>query len=286
MTTLVFTKRNLMLFFRDRAAVFFSLLTIFIAISIYAFFTRNLMMEGSEGREGVQQLADLWAMSGIVSIMPVTTTMGAFAVMISDRYTKVFKDFYTSPVSRASLTGGYILSALVIGFLLTVVGLVIVTVIMTIMGISIPIANYFLALGAILLTTFAAASMMLFVTSLIESQRAYSSAATLIGTFVGFLTGVYMPVGLFPEAVRIIIAIFPISHASSLMRQIFMQDAINTTFERAPASIVDNYRLDMGVFYEIGGLQTNAKFSVAVLAATAAVFFALSLIRLSRKRRN
>jgi multidrug/hemolysin transport system permease protein len=280
---LTFTKRNLMIFFRDRAAVFFSLLAIFIAISIYAFFTRNLMAGNAEW-DGAQQLADLWAMSGIVSIMPVTTTMGAFAIMVSDRYTNVFKDFYTSPVSRASLTGGYILCAVIIGFLLTVFGLAVVAVIIAALGISIAVTNYLMAIGVILLTTLTAASMMLFVVSLIESQRAYSSVATLIGTFVGFLTGVYMPVGMFPDGVRTIIGIFPISHATSLLRQIFMEDAISRTFEGAPAAVAENYRLDMGVFYEIGGIQTSAALNLTVLAVTAIVFFALSLARLSRKR--
>jgi multidrug/hemolysin transport system permease protein len=281
---LTFAKRNLLIFFRDRAAVFFSLLTIFIAISIYAFFTRNLMASVHEDWEGAQQLADLWAMSGIVSIMPVTTTMGAFAIMISDKDTKVFKDFYTSPVSRAAQTWGSLFGALVIGFLLTVFGLAIVAVIMAALGIEMAAGNYLLAIGVILLTTLAAASMMLFVASLIESVRAYSSAATLIGTFVGFLTGVYMPVGLFPDVVRTIIGVFPISHASSLLRQIFMEDAIITTFAGAPADIIEDYRLDMGVIYEIGGAQTGAAFSVAVLGITVVVFFALSLIRISRKK--
>jgi len=281
---LIFAKRNLMIFFRDRAAVFFSLLTILIAISIYAFFTRNLMIAGGGDWDGASQLMDLWAMSGIVSIMPVTTTMGAFAIMISDRYTKIFKDFYTSPVSRASLTAGYIFSALVIGFVLTVIGLATVAVIVAALGISLTFSNYLLAVGAIFLTTLAAASMMLFVVSLVESQRAYSSLATLIGTFVGFLTGVYMPVGMFSAAVRTIIGVFPISHAASLLRQIFMQDAINTTFEGAPDAVVENFRIDMGVFYEIGGMQTNAVFSVAVLVVTTVVFFGLSLVRVSRKK--
>jgi len=281
---LVFAKRNLMIFFRDKAAVFFSMLTILIAISIYAFFTRNLMMAGHDGRDGASQLADLWAMSGIVSIMPVTTTMGAFAIMISDRYTNVFKDFYTSPISRASLTGGYILSALAIGFFLTVFGLAIVAVIMAALGIGLTAANYLMAIGVIFLTTLAAASMMLFVISFIESQRAYSSVATIIGTFVGFLTGVYMPVGMFPDAVRNVIGAFPISHATSLLRRIFMEDAIERIFAGAPQHIIEEYKLDMGVFYEIGQMRTSMAVSVAVLGVTAIVFFGLSLARVSRKR--
>jgi len=280
---LTFAKRNLMVFFRDRAAVFFSLLTILIAISIYAFFTRNLMASGADW-DGAQQLADLWAMSGIVSIMPVTTTMGAFAIMISDRYTGVFKDFYTSPISRTALTGGYILSALAIGFGLTVFGLAAVAAIIAALGIGLAAADYVLAMGVILLTTVTAASIMLFVASLIGSLRAYSSVATLIGTFVGFLTGVYMPIGMFPDTVRTIIGVFPISHATSLLRQIFMRDAIIDIFEGAPDRMIEEFMLDMGVFYEIGGTLTNAAVSVAVLAVTAVVFFGLSLIRISKKR--
>ncbi|MCL2376614.1 MAG: ABC transporter permease [Defluviitaleaceae bacterium] len=281
---LTFTIRNLKIFFRDRAAVLFSLLAIFIAIAIYAFFTRNLMAANNTGFDGISDLADLWAMSGIISIMPVTTTIGAFAIMIHDRHNKIFKDFYTSPISRASLTGGYIASAIVIGFALTTFGLVITAIIIAALGIGLPLISFLMAIGVILLTIFAAAAIMFFVASLINSQRAFSSVATLIGTFVGFLAGVYMPVGMFPETVRTIIAIFPISHAASLLRQIFMNDAISHIFEGAPTHIIEGYRLDMGVIYEIGGTQTNAAVSVAVLAATAVVFFVLSMMNISRKR--
>ena len=281
---LIFAARNLIIFFRDRAAVFFSMLAIFIAISIYAFFTRNLMLSGDIDREGMDTLVDLWAMSGIVSIMPVTTTISAFAIMISDRQNKIFKDFYTSPISRARLTGGYIFSAIAIGFILTTLGLAITAVIIAALGISLPITNYLLAIGVILLTTLAAAAIMFFVASLIKSQSAFSSVATLIGTFVGFLTGVYMPIGLFPEAVRNIIVIFPISHATTLLRQIFMNDAINHYMAEAPAHITESYRLDMGVTYEISGTQINTTTSIAVLLATAAIFFALSLFNISRKK--
>jgi len=280
---LTFTIRNLKIFFRDRAAVLFSLLAIFIAIAIYAFFTRNLMA-GDADFERVRDLADLWAMSGIVSIMPITTTIGAFAIMIHDKHNKIFKDFYTSPISRASLTGGYILSAIVIGFILTAFGLLITIAITAALGISLSLINFLLAIGVILLTTFAAAAIMFFVATLIGSMRAFSSVATLIGTFVGFLTGVYMPIGMFPETVRTIIAIFPISHATSLLRQIFMNDAINDIFEGAPAHIIEEYRLNMGVVYEIGGAQRSAAVSVAILVATAIIFFVLSLINISRKK--
>ena len=280
---LTFTIRNLKIFFRDRAAVLFSLLAIFIAIAIYAFFTRNLMA-GDADFEGAQNLADLWAMSGIVSIMPITTTISAFAIMIHDKHNKIFKDFYTSPISRASLTGGYILSAIVIGFILTTFGLLVTVAIIAALGIGLSLTNFLMAIGVIMLTTFTAAAIMFFVATLISSMRAFSSVATLIGTFVGFLTGVYMPVGMFPETVRTIIALFPISHATSLLRQIFMNDAINDIFEGAPAHIIEEYRLNMGVIYEIGGTQTSAAVSVAILVATAVIFFILSLINISRKK--
>ncbi len=53
----------------------------------------------------------------------ITTSMGAYAVMVSDRENKCIKDFYSSPLKRSSVAAGYMCTGLIISIILgTLIG--------------------------------------------------------------------------------------------------------------------------------------------------------------------
>ena len=54
---------------------------------------------------------DNWVMAGLLAITSLTTTMGAFGIMVTDRTKKIDKDFLSSPISQKHRRG-YVLSAL------------------------------------------------------------------------------------------------------------------------------------------------------------------------------
>nr|NLJ02159.1 ABC transporter permease [Bacillota bacterium] len=77
---ITFAKRNLKLFFRDRASVFFSLLAVFIIIGLYVLFLGDMVMMDLEGIPGARFLMDSWIMAGLMAVTSVTTTMGALGI--------------------------------------------------------------------------------------------------------------------------------------------------------------------------------------------------------------
>ena len=119
-----FAKRNLMVFFRDKSAVFFSLLSALIIVALYALFLGDTMTQGYEAVPEVRALMDSWIVAGILAITSITTTMGAYGTMVDDRARKIEKDFHCSPLHKSSIAGGYILSAFLIGVVMTLVALV------------------------------------------------------------------------------------------------------------------------------------------------------------------
>ena len=121
---ITFAKRNLKLFFRDRASVFFSLLAVFIIIGLYVLFLGDMVMMDLEGIPGARFLMDSWIMAGLMAVTSVTTTMGALGIVVEDRAKGIYKDFHTSPVKRTTLVGGYLISTLVVGVVMSLVALV------------------------------------------------------------------------------------------------------------------------------------------------------------------
>lgn len=280
-----FAKRNLLIFFRDKAAVFFSLLAVFLIIGLYALFLGDVWVNSFTGMSGVRYLMDSWIMAGLLAVTSVTTTMGAFGIMVEDKTKKIIKDLTSSPLKRSRIAGGYILSSYLIGCIMSFVTLVLAEIYVVMNGGELlePAAMVKVA-GLILLSTLSNTSLVLFMVSFFNSANAFSTASTILGTLIGFLTGIYLPIGQLPEAVQWMVKLFPVSHSAVLFRQVMMADPLSATFAGAPAESVREFEEMMGVTYRFGDTAVPPILSIAVLIATAAVFYGLSIWNLSRKK--
>ncbi|NLA53473.1 MAG: ABC transporter permease, partial [Clostridiales bacterium] len=197
--------RNLKVYFRDRASVFFSLLSVIIIFLLYTLFLGDAWSGGSEfeGAVGVRGLMDSWLMAGLLAVVSVTATLGAYGIMVEDRSRKIIKDFYSSPLSRAGLTGGYILSAFIIGLIMSLITAALAIAFISLRGGALPVPSALLkTAGMILISTFSNTAMVLFLVSFISSNKAFSTVSTLIGTLIGCLTGVYVHIGQLPPTVQ------------------------------------------------------------------------------------
>lgn len=278
------TKRNLLVFFRDKASVFFSLLSVFIIIGLYVLFLGNVIVSGMEDIPGARALMDNWIMAGLLAVAGLTSTMGAFGTMVDDRHKKIIKDFSASPVSRWQLAGGYIVSAFLVGVIMSVITLVLAEIYIVAGGGELISALTLLkVLGVILLSVLSGSSMMYFLISFFKSQNAFAVASTVVGTLVGFLTGIYIPVGNLPSAVQLVVKIFPVSHAGSLFRQLMMEQPMTYSFNGAPAATVDSFKTELGVVFHFGSAEAGPLVNILVLLATTAVFYGLAVLNISRK---
>jgi multidrug/hemolysin transport system permease protein len=281
-----FFLRNLKIFFRDRTSVFFSLLSAIIIIGLYVLFLGNVWSGSLKDMPGVRFVMDSWIMAGLLAVTSMTTTMGAFGIMVEDRTKKISKDFYSSPISRSGLTSGYIISSYIIGVIMTLFTLVLAELyILAYGGALMSIGALLKVIGLILLSTVTSTSFILFIVSFFRSTNAFATASTIIGTLIGFLTGIYLPIGQLPDAVQFVIKVFPVSHSAALLRQVMMEAPLQQTFAGAPAEAAGQFRQFMGVDLVFGDTVVSTFASIGILVLTAAVFFLLSMLNLSRKRR-
>ncbi|NLT40288.1 MAG: ABC transporter permease [Clostridiales bacterium] len=279
-----FARRNLLVFFKDRATVFFSLLAVFIIIGLYVLFLGDVWSSGFTGMSGVRYLMDSWIMAGVLAVTSVTTTMGAFGTMIDDKSRKISKDIYVAPLSRSSITGGYIVSSFVIGVIMSLITLVLAELYIVLYGGALLALSALLkVLGLIVFSTFANMSLILFLVSFFRSNNAFASASTIIGTLIGFLTGIYLPIGQLPTPVQWVIKLFPVSHSAALFRQVMMADAASATFSGAPAEVVRRFNESMGVFFSLGKTEVTPLMSIAYMLISAVIFYTLAGLNLSRK---
>ncbi|MDU4694996.1 MULTISPECIES: ABC transporter permease [Paenibacillus] len=278
--------RNLKIFFRDRAAVLFSLLAVFIILGLYVLFLADTLVDSLPVFEGASVLINSWVLAGILAVTSVTSTMGAFGIMVEDRSRKILKDFTTSPIRRSQLTGGYILSACSVGVIMSVVTFILGELYIVMLGGELlSLLSILKVLGLIVLSVLASSSIVYFITTFLRSQNAFSAASTVIGTLIGFLTGIYVPMGSLPEAVQWVIKIFPVSHAGALIRNVMLEHPMEVSFSGAPAGAQAEFTENMGVVYHFGSYQVEPWLSIVILLVTTLLFFGLSLLNVSRKNK-
>lgn len=278
--------RNLKLFFRDKTTVFFSLLGVIIIIGLYILFLGDMLISGMVDIENARFLMDSWIMAGLLAVTSITTTMGAFGIMVDDRANKIIKDFSSSPIKNRDLAGGYILSAFVIGVIISLIALVFAEIyIVSNGGKFLSFLALMKVLGLIVISVLSSSSMVFFMVSLFKSQSAFATASTVIGSLIGFLTGIYIPIGSLPDTVQLVIKIFPVSHAGALFRQVMMAEPMKEAFKDAPIESIENFNQSMGVVFNFGGYTTTMLTSVVILLATTALFYGLAILNISRKRK-
>lgn len=283
---IVIAKRNVKLFFRDRTAVAMSFLSVFIILGLYVLFLGNTLTASLPDAPGVDFLMNSWVMAGILAVTTVTSTLGAFGVMVEDRAGKIMKDFTAAPIKRSDIVGGYMLSAIAVGIAISLTTLLAAEIYIVANGGKWLAAGALIRLlGLLILSVLASSSIVFLITSLLRTQTAFTTGSTVIGTLIGFLTGIYIPIGSLPEAVQFIIKIFPVSHAGALMRSVMLERPMADSFAGAPESTVEQFKLDMGAAYQFGGEMLPASVSVLILLATTAAFYLASIAIMARKNK-
>lgn len=280
-----FTIRNFKLYFRDKAGVLFSLLSVVIIIVLYAVFLGDVWLNDSmKNLPDTDVLMNTWLVSGLLAVTSVTTTMGAFSTMIDDKIKKINKDFYSSPLKRAHITGGYLFSTFLVGVIMMIATLIAAQIYLVAKG------GAFFSLAAlvkifclILFSTLANTSMVCFIVSFFKTHSAFSAASTILGTLIGFLTGIYLPIGSLSEGVQTVIKFFPPSHSAALFKQVIMETAMEHSFEGIPVQYLDEFKEYMGVTFRIGDYVITPLISIIVLIVTSVIFYGLALFNMSRK---
>jgi len=281
--------RNVRLFLRDRAAVFFSFLSVIIILAMYILFLgkvqrMNLPQEVID-IEGGDWLISSWIMAGILTVSTVTVPLGAVGNLIDDRADGLLNDFYTSPISRNILALSYLISSWVIGLIMVILNLIIGQIyVLSQGGELLGLLSNLKLLGLVILSIMTFSSFFFFVSLFVRTRNAYGTLATLTGTFVGFLGGIYLPIGMLGKNVQNVMNALPTAHAVTIIRRVYMADAIDKVFANAPEEAYNDYASFNGLEVVIGNYTLSSFEMVLSMVVFMLVFYSLSVWKLSRSK--
>ncbi|WP_426349080.1 ABC transporter permease [Alloiococcus sp. CFN-8] len=278
--------RNIKLYFRDKTSVFFSLLGVFVIIGLYVLFLGDQVEQSVGELPGARFLMDSWIMGGVIAVTAITTTMGAFGQMVDDKVKKNYKDIYASPLKRYKIAGGYLISSYIVGVIMSLLTFLLAELYIVLSGGELlPFNHIIKVIGIILISVLASSAMIFFMVSLFKTNNSFATASTVVGTLMGFLMGIYIPIGVLPSSVQTFIKAFPLSHSGTLLRQIFMEVPISVTFKGIPLEEVEKFKSELGVVYKVGDEILTPSLQIGFLLITAVVFYLLAILSISRKNK-
>lgn len=281
-------QRNYKIFLRNKTNVFLSFLTVIIVISLYVIFLQKLQLDSIETvvpvTNEIKVMVNEWMVSGVLSITAVTTTLGVFGIYVRDLEMKANADFLTTAVSRPAIQFSYCISSLLIGFVFTLSAFICCQLFLAASGGSFfSWAENMQIIGLIGISVLLSSVLNLFIVLFVKTQSAFATVNTIIGTMIGFLCGVYVPIGVLPGFVQKIIYLFPVSHGTMLFRNIMMGDSIEKVFPSEEAA--REYMIMFGVQYEVGGVLIKPWMSILFMIGAILIAGAAAVIIFARKNK-
>lgn len=295
MTQFVYlTKRNLLLYFRDKGAVFFSLLSMVIIIALMLLFLGDMHIDSitemlvelpehdtSDDKNNAELFMLAWTMAGIIPINAAMVALSALSSIIKDRTTGKSAAINSAPVSRLCVTISYIAAACLASVAICTITLAISESYLCIKGMTaFTLCEHIKLFGMILVNSFTYSAIMYLCAIFVNSEGAWSGLGTVIGTLVGFLGGIYLPVGNLSDGLADFLSCTPVMYGTVMFRNIMTKTITDTTFADAPAKMTEETRKIMGIDYSAFGncisltsciiivLSFGLAFTIAGAAAT------------------
>ena len=287
------TKRNVLLFFKDKTTLFFSMLAPLIVFFLYVIFLKDTYLsglkeslnaiEGYYDAKDIESLANLWLLAGILGTASVTVALNSLQVMVRDKNLKIDYDYTSSPISGVIVILSYFTSALLNTFMIT-------GGILTIgLGITSVMGNTYLSIGNVfmlyLLTLLGSASsviVMMVIVSFFKKTTSLAAFSGIVSAAIGFVIGAYIPLGNFSREIQGVLSLVPGSHVACLYRNLLMNgvlEHINTSLNGIDngtfyASVHEAFALNLNVF----SLEASKGFMMIYTLSSIGLAFILNVV--------
>ena len=289
------TRRNIILFFKDKGMFFTSLITPAILLVLYATFLGNIykdsflssLPEGFTLAEGlINGLVGGQLMSSILAVSCVTVAFSSNMLMVQDKANGTIKDLSISPVKKSTLALSYYFATLISTLIICYVALAICLLYVSFIGWFISFADVmFLILDVFLLVMFGTALSSI-INFFLSSQGQIAAVGTIMSAGYGFICGAYMPISSFSSGLQKVVSFLPGTYGMSLVRNHSMNGAFREMKSVGiPGNVVEMIRdsIDCNLYFFDNKIEIPAMHIILTLTTVAFVCIYVALNALKRK---
>ena len=252
------TKRNLLLFFKDKQSIIFSLLTSMIVLALYLLFLKDTFVNAMDSainqfpslsslidKNDKDMFANLILLTGILGSAMITVPYNCLITLVKDRENKVDYDILATPLKRGQIIFSYFISAALSSVILTSMILAIGLGVIGMQGdIYLGIGEILKAFCVVALGSISATSIFMIVVLFFKSVSASGAFFGMLSAASGFIIGAYIPISQFSENIQTVCNIFPASQITIVLRNVL----INGLLEHMNTSLAG---VDQGMFVTV-----------------------------------
>lgn len=235
------TKRNILVYFKDKQSVVFSVLTSIIVFALYLLFLKGTFVDAIDSvvsgvpllkarisDADLDTLTNITLLVGILGTAMITVPFNCLTTVVSDRENNVDQDILATPVSRGQIILSYFLASSISAILMT-------GFIMTVGLITLRISgNLHMKAGSVLgaylviiLGCVSSTALFMNIVLFFKTSSASGAFFGILSAVAGFVIGAYIPISQFSESVQSVCNVFPASHTTMLLRNTLMNGILD-----------------------------------------------------------
>lgn len=286
--TFSLAKRVILLFFRDKANVFYSLLGSIIMLVLYMLFLNKAWTDEKviAVMPTFMQFQGQWLMAGITFITCFSTSLNAMGQLPYDNKQRISDDLNVTPISRSKIVAGYWLGAIACAAIMTVFTIAFTYLYLLVKGHAVPgVAQSMIILAIATLCIIMNCAFGFMLASSAATPRSYGSISSVLITLLGFLVGVYVPIGAMGKTTQMVLTLLPFTHGAALLRLPFTRETLSAATNPQSASILSWARQFLGIDLAIGSFRIEPWVSMVYMAVMSLVFFTISVRNLSKSKK-
>lgn len=291
------TRRNIILFFKDKGMFFTSLITPAILLVLYATFLGNVFKDSFIAvlPEGIKLSDDILnglvggqLMSSILAVSCVTVAFCSNMLMVQDKVNGSIKDLTISPVKSSTLALSYYFATLVSTLIICLSATAICLVYVASIGWFMSACDVLMLVLDVFLLVMFGTALSSVIHFFLSSQGQMSAVGTIISAGYGFICGAYMPISSFSEGLQKVLSFLPGTYGTSLVRS----HSVSGTFEEMksiglPEDAINSMKdgIDCNMYFFGSKVDTSAKYLVLALSTVALIAIYVALNANKRKKR-
>ena len=210
------TKRNLLVYLKDKQSIVFSLLTSMIVFALYLLFLKSTFADAIEnalngfpfikekiGAADIDMLTSILLLSGIVGSAMITVPYNCLQTVVNDRENNVDRDILATPIRRWQIVLSYFsasgLSAILMNGMILTVGLVMIGINGDLhMGAS-DIASVY---AVMILGCLSSTALFMMIIPFFKTSSACGAFFGILSAVSGFVIGAYIPISQFSDRLQ------------------------------------------------------------------------------------
>lgn len=270
------TKRNVKLFFKDKAMFFTSLITPMILLVLYMTFLAKVYRDSfaaavPDGFELDAKLVNGMVggeiLSSILAVCCVTVAFCSNLLMVNDKVSGARKDLLISPTKKSTFALSYYVATLFSTLIISVIATLACFVYVACQGWYLSFVDVLLVFLDVFLLTMFGTALSSCVNVFLSTNGQASAVGTIVSAGYGFICGAYMPISSFGTGLQTVLGFLPGTYGTSLLRNHALAGVFREMAKQHyPADVIEKIKdsVDCNLYFFENKVSIGAMYGILI----------------------